>query len=545
MRRSVSAAPYNVVRRARCRRRMSTLHSTIPRNGDLLRVAIVGGGAAGLSSALHLAPLVEQGLIASPIDIYDSPKPLRDIGVGIWSTALDPFRKDQTRISHQLVYNEMINNGTWIQDVGYRTINGNWLMKSRLPVHSDTTDTTSNNHMPALLFLRERDMLTSLQKAVHWEEQVGTIQLHRDGKKTHVIGLQEDSSTAWSTRLKFPNDLLSDTDYHLILAADGTHSTLRRMYGGHAKGMQHILTGAAALPNPMEYNRSSSDSLRDPLFDDSQHHEAVEIEDRQYSVFRGNSPFTLEQMGDDKISFQTWGEGRSMRFATVPLVYPGKQQSAEERQVWFITINDDPISREQDPRKRRSLLLEAFKDWHAPICQLVEATPPEEILVERAIAHRHSMGPVLSFNNLVQKIRGQRPPSSGNGPALVFTGDACMTIDPILAQGFTYAMEGSYETRLAIEMACQPSADSLLSFDPELLRSQLRTRHDSRLKRLIALLRATELVQALGQPTGGTLSGLINRKVLRPVTRITPNFIKAPMFDAVLKYSLGLYSKGE
>ena len=83
-------------------------------NDDLFRIAIVGAGSAGLSTALHLAPLVHKGLIA-PIDIYEtssleeyvhphekntsydedfhpgSGAVGRDIGVGLWSTALKPF----------------------------------------------------------------------------------------------------------------------------------------------------------------------------------------------------------------------------------------------------------------------------------------------------------------------------------------------------------------------------------------------------------------------------------------------------------------------
>jgi hypothetical protein len=59
------------------------------------------------------------------------------------------------------------------------------------------------------------------------------------------------------------------------------------------------------------------------------------------------------------------------------------------------------------------------------------------------------------------------------------------------------------------------------------------------------LLRATELVQTLGQPTGGSLLGLFNTNFLRPITKVFPNFIKAPIFDAVLKYSLGLGFRGD
>jgi hypothetical protein len=54
------------------------------------------------------------------------------------------------------------------------------------------------------------------------------------------------------------------------------------------------------------------------------------------------------------------------------------------------------------------------------------------------------------------------------------------------------------------------------------------------------LLRATELVQALGQPRGGTVGGFFNTHFLRPLTKLIPNAIKKPIFDAVLNYSLGL-----
>ena len=58
--------------------------------------------------------------------------------------------------------------------------------------------------------------------------------------------------------------------------------------------------------------------------------------------------------------------------------------------------------------------------------------------------------------------------------------------------------------------------------------------------RLVCLLRATEMVQALGQPDGGSVSGTLNTHVLRPLTRYTPNVIKKPLFDRILKYSLGM-----
>ena len=72
------------------------------------------------------------------------------------------------------------------------------------------------------------------------------------------------------------------------------------------------------------------------------------------------------------------------------------------------------------------------------------------------------------------------------------------------------------------------------------LRKELKYRHEDRMDRLTCLLRVTELVQALGQPQGGSVTGMLNTYVLRPMTRLTPNVIKKPIFNAVLKYSLGL-----
>jgi 2-polyprenyl-6-methoxyphenol hydroxylase-like FAD-dependent oxidoreductase len=540
--------------------------------GEKLRVAIVGGGCAGLSSALHLAPLVDQGVIAGPIDVYEE-KPVvnRDIGVGIWSTALQPFRQSD-RTSHQVVYQSMTADGSWLGPVGYRTPNGAWLMQSHLPQNEAAADAED---MPALLFLRERDMIEALQKAVHWEEHQGTILVHNAGR---VSGLYEESSHPWSSNLMLCNNktnggtknsdetnhyneyipppppMLSDRDYHLIVAADGTNSILRRTYGGLETEARR-LTGASALPSPIDLpNSLTNDDYLSTVrgWEKSQHEESIGLQDRYYTVFRGNAHASREELGQEanSPSFQTWGTGKSMRFASVPMLCP-TLNGREERNVWFITTNNDAIANETDPKKRRDMLVDEFKDWHDPIRQTVMATPPDEILVEHAIAHRHCTGPVLSFNSkVVRYLRGRRPPSSGEGPCIAFIGDSYMTVDPILAQGFTCAMESGTALRQSVERSCQNldpkfistvknEIDPMLAFDPIRLRQELKDRQATKMDRLICLLRVTELVQALGQPNT-KWTGMLNTLVLRPLMRLTPNFIKAPIFDAVLKYSLGL-----
>jgi Fe-S cluster assembly iron-binding protein IscA len=194
-------------------------HTSTKSSKERLRVAVVGGGAAGLAAALHLAPLVTQGLIGGPIDIYDSEErpSNREIGIGIWSTALDCFQKDSID-SHQLVYNDMIKHGTFVQEVGYRSPNGSWLAESSL----------KGDSIPDLIFLREKDMLASLRKAVHLEVNRGNVMLYT-GSNHKVHSIMEDSTTeAWSAPLMLqpdgPDSPLERTerDYHLIVA--GTSS---------------------------------------------------------------------------------------------------------------------------------------------------------------------------------------------------------------------------------------------------------------------------------------------------------------------------------
>mmetsp|Transcript_29387 Transcript_29387/g.68016 ORF Transcript_29387/g.68016 Transcript_29387/m.68016 type:complete len:98 (+) Transcript_29387:78-371(+) len=96
------------------------------------------------------------------------------------------------------------------------------------------------------------------------------------------------------------------------------------------------------------------------------------------------------------------------------------------------------------------------------------------------------------------------------------------------------AMEGAFALRSTLEANCQAT------FDPIALRKALKEGHVQQQDRLVSLLRATELVQALGQPPTGGFGGFVSRRVMRPMMYISPDFIKRPIFNAMLKYSLGV-----
>jgi len=124
-----------------------------------------------------------------------------------------------------------------------------------------------------------------------------------------------------------------------------------------------------------------------------------------------------------------------------------------------------------------------------------------------------------------------------------------MAIDPVLAQGFTMAMEAGASLAKSIESALtQAQADGACSsssgipqYQPELLQQQLLQRHYGRERRLLQLLRSTELVQRLAQPSG--FSATIATWFIRPVVMLCPEVLKKKVFDYMLRYSLGLTGK--
>ena len=648
-----------VLRRRRCHRLPTIIahrnfHASARHHQqqEQLRIAIVGGGPAGMTAALHLSPLVSAGLIVGPVDVYEQLSTTineledndknkmkgggrqdypgagalgRNVGVGLWSTAWWPFlhsiqdgmtqknnndvvdhevksttadsaisaavRKEKDRISYRKLLHDLEHSGSYVGEVGYRTPNGSWIVESELnssPFGIDDLQqqqqqqqsssqlsrpyqSTYDDNDPALLFLRERDLLSCLHTAINVEQELGTIKYHPGIKVEGIANVDGDSGSLILQRCGEKknadnNDGVtssSEERYNLIISADGLYSPLRSRFAGYASS-----TNPHRTVNEWEHMHR--------ILDEG-HRLATLVEERGYVVFRGNAPGFVgtgadKTVGDgsDRLrSFQTWGENRAMRFAAVPFT-TSDDGMKKEVVVWFATISSDIIipndGKEQLDAQQKALLLEAFGSWHHPIRDLIESTPANEIMYESAIAHRFTANPVfdvariIEFESWQQQQQQQQQQDyqmtkskkdidrkiNGNGPILVFIGDAMMSIDPVLAQGITIAMESAASIVQSIEHALlvrsSSNVDATISssiYNPNLLRKELLARNVRREQRLLYLLRSTELVQQLAQPSS-RLGSILSTWIVRPIVKLCPDVVKVKVFDYYKRYSLGL-----
>jgi 2-polyprenyl-6-methoxyphenol hydroxylase-like FAD-dependent oxidoreductase len=234
--------------------------------------------------------------------------------------------------------------------------------------------------------------------------------------------------------------------------------------------------------------------------------EANALEDRNYSVLREFPSYQCSGWFGWRV-VRTWGEGQSMRFATVPLSYatvPEIDSNVKfgSRQRLTATLR---TSRIRTHEKKNSCV--PFRRGMTPLRPLWKPRLRLKFswnvrLHTSIVSDRSSM--CMNSSELHLKA----PLSAGPGPAIVFVGDSLMTVDPpSLGTGFTMAMEGAHALVGSLESACA-SPSGTLAFDPMALRQQLQQRHDQRSGRLVSLLRATELVQTLGQPQASLLGFL-------------------------------------
>ena len=101
-----------------------------------------------------------------------------------------------------------------------------------------------------------------------------------------------------------------------------------------------------------------------------------------------------------------------------------------------------------------------------------------------------------------------------------------------------YSMAASIERAYVERPASAGAAPRPPAYDPGAMRAELLERHYRRETRLLHLLRSTELVQRLAQPTG--LMSVLSKYAVRPVVMAAPDAVKRPVFEYMIRYSLGL-----
>lgn len=132
-----------------------------------------------------------------------------------------------------------------------------------------------------------------------------------------------------------------------------------------------------------------------------------------YVGWRGVSPWIPDAYQGEHLS-ESWAEGK--RFGISPM--------GNGRCYWYATANRGAhqISASHD---HRTELLRLFGHWHPPISTLIEATPPENILLsdiyDRPAQHPWSDGPVTLLGDAAHPMT----PNLGQGACFALE-DACV-----------------------------------------------------------------------------------------------------------------------
>jgi len=269
----------------------------------------------------------------------------RDIGVGIWSTAWWPFLKSvkeglrsssstssdlasavarqKNRQSYRTLLQDLEACGSYVGDVGYRTPDGSWLVKSELNAapfgimdllkdddanDNDGDDDGDNDGTaisdggdddPALLFVREKDLLSCLRNAIKIEQRLGTVKYHSGVKVDGIENVKgdlgslvlrptttdddddDDDNGSGNGNDDAPHSSLSPR-YHLVIAADGLYSTSRSRFAGH-----HSIHAAGTGIESSQRRVKAKETLEYQWEHTKGQREATQVEDREYIVFRG------------------------------------------------------------------------------------------------------------------------------------------------------------------------------------------------------------------------------------------------------------------
>lgn len=206
-----------------------------------------------------------------------------------------------------------------------------------------------------------------------------------------------------------------------------------------------------------------------------------------YVAYRGVVDFEHEQVG--KMWGESWGYGH--RFGITPL---------QNNQIyWFATANQKDVKFVQN-NNHKVVLQDIFADWHQPIPELIEATPPDRIL-------RHA---IYAIN----------PLKSWRDNRVILLGDAAHAMTPNLGQG-----------------ACQAIEDGVVldklfgAYDD--YEKILQCYEDVRIPRANAILRQSQQVGMIGQIDNRVLCQLRNLAF-----RWTPPSIRMKTLNNIINFQI-------
>ena len=207
---------------------------------------------------------------------------------------------------------------------------------------------------------------------------------------------------------------------------------------------------------------------------------------RGYAVWRGIIEFD-ESGFEANYPTETWGAGR--RFGLAPV--------GKNRFYWYAT-NNQPEGLILPPHKRKAQLLEFFGDWHAPIPQIIEAAPAEDIL----------------HNDCYDRA----PESGWSKGRVCLMGDAAHPTTPNMGQGGCLALEDAVVLTRCLQNSSLPN-EAFLNFER------------SRFERTKLINRRSLLVGRVGQWRNPVAVGA--RNIL---TKYTTQKMLERNFDGIYNY---------
>ena len=230
------------------------------------------------------------------------------------------------------------------------------------------------------------------------------VAVHRADLQQALLGTLPAGTTATGTRV---TGITQDATGLSVQHSSGlSRASLVVLADGLASANRHLVTGTAVRPRYAGYTA--------------------------WRGVTGMGAVPVNQSG----TTESWGRGQ--RFGIVPL--------AGGRIYWFATANTPEGQHSPDgPRGEHGQVSQRFHGWHAPIAQVLAATPPESVL-------RHDIYDLQP--NPRSYVRGR----------LAVLGDAAHAMTPNLGQGACQALEDAVTMGALLHPDVDPAL-ALLEYD--------------------------------------------------------------------------------